>query len=86
MKKIIIGLMVFGSFHILAKDCTMILFKNGVPSGPIAGRATLKKCLKEAAVLLELNQDTKNPTVVVHHTDLENELYIRLRDGLVREH
>lgn len=77
--------MVFGSFHVFAKNCTMLIFENGIPSGPISGRATLRKCLKEAANLLESNQAMDNPAVVVSYTNLKNELYIRLRDGLARE-
>jgi hypothetical protein len=85
MIKILVGLLVLSSFSVSAKDCVMIAFENGKPSGPIVGRSSLKKCLKGAAVLLESNRNKSNPTVVVSHTDLEDELYIRLRDGLVIE-
>lgn len=85
MKKILLVLICTGNFSALAGECTMILFENGRPSAPISGSANLKKCLKGAAALLESNQSKKNPTVIVAHSDLENELYIRLRDGLIIE-
>ncbi len=85
MKKSLIGLLVLGSISAFAGECTMLLFENGSLGAPVTGQSSLKKCLKTAAVLLENNQAKKNPTVVVSHSDLENELYIRLRDGLVVE-
>ncbi len=85
MKKLLVGLLAIGSLSTLAGECTILLLKNGRPDAPINGRSSLKKCLKASSVLLEKNQDATNPTVVVAHTGLDNEIYMRLRDGLVTE-